>query len=365
MRVPIVGLLVLLLTGVVSGASAQAQTAALDVYFVDVEGGQATLFVSPSGESMLIDAGYAGFGGRDAERIVAVARLAGLKQVDYLVITHFHGDHVGGVPELAARFPIRTFIDAGTTVESEESAQALFRNYAEVRKKGRHIVAKPGAMIPIAGVDVRIVASAAELIKAPVAGAPGAGSANPLCAKPFNADAPGARMRPSTLGKPWSENLQSVATHITYGNFRLVDLGDLNWDQERNFVCPTNLLGTADVYVATAHGQQISGPEVLVHALRPRAIVMNNALKKGGDSPTMAVVRSSPGADVWQLHFSQLSTKAENTPDAFIANVGEIDTGHWIKLSARRDGGFTVTNGRQNFTKTYDQTHSQPGRGGR
>jgi beta-lactamase superfamily II metal-dependent hydrolase len=357
-RVPIVGVLLLFLTGVVTGASAQVPPAALDVYFVDVEGGQATLFVSPSGDSMLIDAGYAGFGGRDAERIVAVARLAGLKQIDYLLITHFHGDHVGGVPELAARFPIRTFVDAGTTIESEKSAQALFQNYAEVRKKGRHILATPGATIPLAGIEVRIVASAAELITAPLSGVPSAGSANPLCAKPFDADAPGARLRPSTLGQPWSENFQSVATHITYGNFRLVDLGDLNWDQERRFVCPTNLLGTADVYVATAHGQQISGPEVLVHALRPRAIVLNNAAKKGGDSPTMAVVRSSPGADVWQLHFSQLATRVENAPDEFIANLGDVDTGHWIKLSARPDGSFVVTNGRQNFTKRYGPPQS-------
>jgi hypothetical protein len=239
----------------------------------------------------------------------------------------------------------------------------LFRNYAEVRSKGRHLVARAGATIPVKGIDVRVLASAAEFISTPLSGAPGAGSPNPLCARPFDKDAPGARLRPSTLGKPWSENLQSVAMHVTFGNFRLVDLGDLNWDQERNLVCPANLLGTADLYVTTAHGQQIAGPEVLVHALRPRAIVMNNASKKGGDPPTMAVVRSSPGADLWQLHFSLQSTREENAPEAFISNIGEADTGHWIKVSARRDGSFVVTNSRQNFTKTYAPS-SPPGSGG-
>ncbi len=324
---------------------------------MDVEGGQATLFVSPSGESMLVDAGYAGFDGRDANRIVAAAKAAGLTGIDYLVISHFHGDHIGGVPELAERFPIRTYVDHGTSIETEESAQALFKAYASARSKGeRHMIVKPGDTIPIKGFDVRVVASAAQLIKTPL---PGAGAPNPFC-KDHVVKTPeqGPRLRPSSIGTPSSENLQSVGIMISHGRFRLADLGDLAWNQEAELVCPANLLGPADVYLTTAHGQAISGPPALVRALAPRAIIMNNALNKGGDSPTLSVLKSS-GADVWQLHFSKLpAAPGENAPESFIANPGEADPGHWIKISAQADGTFVVTNSRNNVAKTYNPSRS-------
>src|SRR5271157_1398550 len=110
----------------------------LQVYFIDVEGGQATLFVSPSGESLLVDAGWPD-GGRDAERIVAAAHLAGVKEIDYLVVTHFHLDHVGGVPQLAARIPIRTFVDHGRSFETGPEADHLVAAYVSVRDKAKHL----------------------------------------------------------------------------------------------------------------------------------------------------------------------------------------------------------------------------------
>jgi beta-lactamase superfamily II metal-dependent hydrolase len=351
-RVMLAALIALLLIAAASGAAAQSRP--LDIYFIDVEGGQATLFVAPSGESMLIDAGYATDNARDAGRIVAAASAAGLRQIDYLVVTHFHGDHIGGVPQLAERFPIRTFVDHGDSIESEDAAQQLFKASAAARRKARHLLVKPGDTIPIKDLDVRVVAARAALLKSPL---PGAGAANPLC-RDHVAKTPeqGPRLRPSTIGEPSSENFMSVATMIAHGSFRLADLGDLAWNQEAALVCPANLLGTADVYLTTAHGQMISGPPALVHGLRPRAIIMNNALNKGGDSPTLAVLKGA-GADIWQLHTSKLpASPGENAAETFIANIGESDPGHWIKLSAQRDGSFVVTNGRTNFSKTYPAT---------
>src|SRR5205809_5701965 len=101
----------------------------LEVYSIDVEGGQATLIVSPSGESMLVDTGWGGFNKRDADRIALAAKRAGVKKIDYLVITHYHSDHVGGVLQLAEKLPIRNFVDHGASVETTKQAQELFNMY--------------------------------------------------------------------------------------------------------------------------------------------------------------------------------------------------------------------------------------------
>jgi beta-lactamase superfamily II metal-dependent hydrolase len=322
-------------------ASMFAQTPAgktLDVYFVDVEGGHATLYVSPSGESMLVDAGYAGFDGRDAGRIAAVAALAGVRQIDYFVVTHFHGDHIGGVPELAARLPIRNFVDHGESSETEERRRAVFNTYVPERSKGTHIVVRAGDQIPIGGLDVRVLSSGAGLISVPLEGG---GIPNPLCASFTPVD------------DETSEDAYSVGTIVTYGEFRLVNLGDLSWNQEYGLVCPTNRVGTVDVLLASQHGDDEASSPTFVHALRPRVAVTNNGVKKGAIQPTLQTLRASPGIeDVWQLHFSMLGDQ-QNVPEEFIANLGDVDTGHWLKVSAQADGSFTVTNGRTGDTKSY------------
>ncbi len=311
----------------------------LDVYFIDVEGGQATLVVSPSGESLLVDTGWPGFEGRDAERIAAAAKSAGLKRIDYLVVTHYHRDHVGGVPELAERIPIKTFVDHGPSVETREAARELFATYRALRSKGEHIVAKPGDKIPIKGLDVQVVASAGEVIKAPL---PGAGAANPLCAE--------TKPRAEDTG----ENAQSVGILITYGMFRLLNLGDLTWNKELELVCPANRLGTVDLYLITHHGLALSGPAAIVHALRPRVAIMNNGARKGGSPEVWQIVRTSPGLeDIWQLHYSIEAGKEDNPPGQFIANMDEQCKGYGLKLSAESDGTFTVINNRTGLTKTY------------
>ena len=318
-------------------AAASTQTAAkpLSVYFIDVEGGQATLIVAPSGESMLVDTGFPGFDGRDAGRVLATAKQAGLTRIDYLVVTHYHADHVGNAGAIAAKIPIGTFVDHGASVEP--GSKALYDAYVEARKSGRHLEAEPGRKIPIAGLDVTVVSAAGRTLATPLSGS----APNPLCAafKPEEPD-PG-------------ENAQSVGIVIDYGRFRMIDLGDLTWNKEHDLVCPDNRLGRASVYLTTHHGTASSGPPVIVHALHPRVAIMNNGTTKGGSPQAWTTVRSSPGLeDFWQLHRSTEGGADHNAPEAFIANLDE-STAHGLTLSAQRDGTFTVTNTRTGQTKNY------------
>ena len=314
-----------------------AQT--LQVYFIDVEGGQATLFVSPLGETMLVDTGWPDAGGRDADRIVSAAKLAGVKQIDYLVVTHYHIDHVGGVPQLADRIPIRTFVDHGPSVESSLEADQLFSAYLTVRDKAKHLLAKPGDWIPIQGINVQVLTAAGNEISEPL---PGADEPNRLCA--------GVKRKANDP----SENAQSIGMLITYGKFRMIDLGDLTWNKELGLACPDNMIGTVDVYLSTHHGLDLSGAPPLVQALHPLVAIMNNGAKKGGSPEAWQTMHSSPGLeDIWQLHYALEAGKANNAPEAFIANLQEHCQGNWIRLSAEPDGQFTVTNGRNGKTKAY------------
>ena len=318
------------------GAPLRAQRP-LDIYFIDVEGGQATLLVTPSGESMLIDTGYPGNGDRDINRVLATIKQAGLTKLDYLLVTHYHDDHVGNAADIAAKVPVGTFVDHGETVETDAGAKALYAAYLKGRSTGKHLLAKPGGKVPLRDVDVTIVTANGERIASPL---DGTAAANPLCASftPKGADA--------------SENARSVGSVIAFGRFRMLDLGDLTWDKEQELVCPANLLGRFDVYLTTHHGLDQSGPAVLVHAVQPRVAIMNNGPKKGGAAAAMRIVRTAPGLeDFWQLHRS-LDPEAANVADPMIANLDE-SAAHYLKVSAQRDGSFTVTNGRTGMVKKY------------
>lgn len=336
MKIPLVALFVVL----VSGPARAART--LNVYFIDTEGGQSTLFVSPSGESMLVDTGWPDFNGRDADRIVAAAKHAGVTKIDYLLITHYHADHVGGVPQLVARIPVRNFIDHGPSVEHGKDADELVAAYRQAREAGHHILARPGETIPVRGISVEILTAAGDEITSPLAGA---GAANPECAATKLRDA-----------DP-SENAQSVGTLITFGKFRMIDLGDLTWNKEYELVCPDNKIGTVDVYLSTHHGINESGGPEIVHALRPRVAIMNNGATKGGSPEAWQVMHSSPGIeDIWQLHYAVAGGDANNAPQRFIANPekgAQEDRGYSIELSAEATGAFSVTNSRTGETKTY------------
>jgi beta-lactamase superfamily II metal-dependent hydrolase len=319
-----------------------ASAADLTVYAIDVEGGKATLFVSPSGESMLVDTGYDGLKNRDADRIVAAAKAAGVKQIDYLVITHYHHDHVGGVPQLAAKLPIRNFVDHGQNFEQAKDNAAVYDPYLAARKKGNHIVVKAGDRIPIRGMQVDVVTASGEAIAHPL---PGAGQANPACAsyQPLKVDT--------------GENAHSIGMLVTYGSFRLADLGDLYWNQEHDLACPSNKLGVVDVYLTTHHAKKTSGSPQMVWALHPKVAIMNNGPTTGGDANAWQTIHDSPGLlDLWQLHFASANDQAHNSPENVIANLAKDSDycqGNWIQLTAHSDGSFTVQNGRNHFSKSY------------
>jgi beta-lactamase superfamily II metal-dependent hydrolase len=313
----------------------------LKIYAIDVEGGKSTLYVSPSGESMLVDTGYAGNNNRDANRILSAAASAGVKRIDYLVISHYHGDHAGGVPQLAAKIPIGKMFDHGDSFEkSNVKTQAVFQPYAALREKYPHQVLHPGDTVPIKGLQVEVVAGAGDAIATPL---PGAGQPNPACSS--------YQALPVDPG----ENAHSLGMIITFGKLRIADLGDLFWNQEHELACPVNKLGVVDLYMTTHHGTKTSGSPQMVFALHPKVAIMNNGADKGGSIKALTTLHQSPGLqDLWQLHFSNEGGKQYNAPESFIANLSpENDKGYAIEVTAHPDGTFTVRNDRNQFQKTY------------
>jgi competence protein ComEC len=391
----------------------------LDIYVIDVEGGKATLFVTANGESVLLDS--ANPGPRDHERMMAVITAAGVKQIDYLVTTHYHVDHVGGMQALARQIPIKHYVDHGPSVEEREQVAGFQAAYAELRAAAKHTVVKPGDKLPIAGIDWRVVTSAGKPLKSAL---PGGGKPNPACAD--------FKPRENTRDP---ENGQSLGSVIAFGKFRTIDLGDLLWNNEFDLMCPNNPIGTVDLYLVSHHGTDPSGSAALVHALQPRVAIMQNGTRKGGTVQTSQIINSSPNfEDLWQIHWSYNGGVEHNPAGLFIANIDEPTvianiltapppaprgggpggpppaasgttappavaapptapataaptatappTGaapgdpaagrqggpgggrggaqahpgaaFWIKVSARADGSFTVTNTRNNFSRTYN-----------
>jgi competence protein ComEC len=355
---------------VLCAASLAAQSRApkgLDIYVIDVEGGGATLYVAPSGESVLIDTGNGGAAAaRDVGRILEAVKSAGLSQIDHLLTTHWHGDHFGGMSELTSHIPIRHFIDHGPSVETTPAVtEFLQKTYPALHAQAKHTVVKPGDRLTVAGLHWRVVTTAGQAIKMPLEGA---GQPNTACAafKPQDTDA--------------TDNAQSVGSVIAFGKFRVAHMGDLTWNKEFDLMCPRNRIGTVDLFVVSHHGLAVSNSPALVHGIRPRVAIMNNGSRKGGPPDTMRTLYSSPGLeDLWQLHFSVLSGQEYTVPGLFIANLFDepltampiapvpapqpgsgappppVHNGpaHWIKVSAQADGSFTVTNSRNGFEKVY------------
>ena len=317
--------------------------APLQVYFIDVEGGQATLFVTPDHHSLLIDTGWSGNNGRDADRIVAAAHAAGLTRIDDVLITHFHQDHVGGVPQLLARIPIGTLIDHGVNREdTDPDTHAVYAAYQKVLTAPhapKRIVARLGATLPIPGLQVQVVSVDGQLLTKPL---PNAGAANLACAQ--------TEVRATDL----TENARSLGIILHYGKATLVDLGDLTWDKERLLMCPNNLLGRADVYIVSHHGWDHSGSPALVNGLAPRLAIMDNGGTKGGSPATWKTIQYSPDLeDLWQLHYAEANGETANVPDERIANLkGGVD-GNYLLLKVELDGTLSLFNSRTGIVKSY------------
>jgi competence protein ComEC len=336
----------------VAAASAAPAGKPLQIYFIDVEGGQATLFVTPDGQSLLIDTGWPGYEGRDAARIVAAATKAGISKIDYVLITHFHMDHVGGAPQLAARIPIGAFIDHGENREStDKDTVEVWQAYQKLLSTGKyqHLTVKPGDRLPIRGVQATIVSADGAVIDQPVTDQPvidkplaGAGDPNTACRN--------AEKYPTDR----TENLRSVGTLITFGKLRILDLGDLTRDKEMELMCPLNKLGKIDIYIVSHHGWRDSGSPALVNGIDARVAIMDNGAKKGGTPSVWDIVEKSPHLeDLWQLHFSDEGGSAHNVRSDFNANPKGPDAANYLQLNAFSDGSFEVFNSRTQKTKTY------------
>ncbi|OFW13893.1 MAG: hypothetical protein A3F70_10575 [Acidobacteria bacterium RIFCSPLOWO2_12_FULL_67_14] len=325
----------------------------LEIYFIDTEGGQSVLLVSPAigmygtRETFLIDPGNLNPPGRDAERIIAALKDAGVpERIDHMIVSHYHGDHVGGAAALADKVTIRRVYDPGAvTPELNGNRESGFMAYLPVRNILPVSVPKAGQKIPVAGLDVTVVSVAGELLKTPLNGV--RRSANSQCNNP---------MRQIQDNTP--NNAESIGVVVEFGKFRYLDLADLTWNQEIELVCPNNLLGQVQLYRTTRHGAQWSGSPALVHSVQPRVAVMNNNPTKGGVALTFKTVKSSPGLeDLWQLHWSE-NPGAQNSAENMVANFTKDDPGHFIRVTARNDGSMTVKNGRNGFTKEYSASRA-------
>jgi competence protein ComEC len=345
--------LLIAVTGIIAlpGVAKPATAKNLKIYFIDVEGGQSTLVVTPDRHSLLIDAGFAGDGtgfrpgdphhARDANRILAAARDAGVIQIDYLLITHFHPDHDGGVNELSQLMPIKVFVDHGVPSDEAENASAetkqAFRAYSAVRRTGQHLQPGPGDRLPLKDLDVVVVSSAGSTLTEPL---PNTGATNAAC--PDH----GIPAR-----DPY-ENPRSTGILVRYGKFRFLDVGDLSGQPLFNLACPKNLIGPVDAYLVAHHGGPDAAGAETFAAFQPRVAIMNNGVTKGGALATYQVLHHVAGLkDVWQLHASAEAGDS-NFPAKYIANLNE-NAAHWIEILANEDGSFRVHNSRTGEGKTY------------
>jgi beta-lactamase superfamily II metal-dependent hydrolase len=309
------------------------------IYAIDVEGGQSTLLVAPSGASLLVDTGWPDGNGRDADRIVQAMHDAGISKLDHVLITHFHHDHVGGVPELIKRVQVGEFIDHGENREDSEITRDDYAAYIKaIEGKPRRIV-HPGDTIVIPGLDIVVLTADGEHIGTVPGITP---TPNPYCAAEPHWDL------------DQTENPRSTGILVRFGKFRFLDLGDLTKAKEVALVCPNNPIGQIDLYLVTHHGFNLSNAKAIVDAIHPRVAIMDNGAHKAGSPEAWQTIHESPGLeDLWQLHTAEDSDAAHNSPEALIADPKGAPDGAYLKVIAHPNGSFSVTNSRTGQTKEY------------
>jgi competence protein ComEC len=326
---------------VLNSAHAQKKSARnLLIYSLDADGGQMTLIVAPSGASMLVDAGWPDRDGRYFERLQTAMKDAGITRIDHVLITHYHVDHVGGVPDLVKHVEVGEFIDHGENREDTNQGRDGYAAYLKAIDGKPHRVVKPGDSILIPGLKVLVVAADGEHISAVPGIKP---QPNPFCAseQKWEVDT--------------TENARSAGFLLTFGKFRFLDLGDLTGAKEVEMVCPSNPLGTVDLYLVSHHGMDWSNSRSLVHAIHPRVAIMNNGSRKAGSPAAWQIVHDSPGIeDLYMVHTAEGSDAAHNSAETLIANPkGSKPDGAYFKVVASANGGFSVTNTRTGSTKEY------------
>ncbi len=324
--------------------ASDANKSSLDIHVIDTCGGKAVIINSPDGKTMLIDAGYPRPDNRDTNRVIKTAESLGIKQFDYVVATHYDADHSGNIPSVDTIIPGKVFIDHGEPypTATQRNNEQFYDPYVKAIGERKRLLAKPGDTIDMGDLKITVVTSGGKVIDKPL---PGAGRPNKFCegiTRPEYQDA--------------YDNAGSVGMLFEFGKFRMLDLGDLLSPVEYDLMCPDNKIGKVDLFMVSHHGFKVSNSKFLIHAIAPKVAIMNNGSRKGGEPEVFDILKSSPGIeDLWQLHLST-SAGEKNAPEDLIANPVKSDRdcqGHSMKVSVQPDGTFTVTNLRNNFTKTY------------
>lgn len=326
-------------------ATIQAAPKTLDIYFIDVEGGAATLIVTPSGESLLIDSGFPGE--RDAGRIAHVAiAVAGLKQIDHYITTHWHQDHVGGIPRLSQLIPVQHYYDHGLPVMLPPDIKPETIDAYKQTVRGKSVALKPGDYIKLqpsskSSAPLKILVLAANgIVLGEQPGAP-----------QIKACGPNFEAQPEDK----TDNANSIGILLSFGRFKFFDGGDLTWNVENRLACPKNLAGAVDVYQSDHHGVDNSNNPALVNALKPRVAIINNGPRKGGEARTFTTLKSVKEIQgIYQVHRNVRTTEKDNAPSDFVANDEEACRGEFIKLSVESDGkSYNVSIPSKQISRSY------------